>query len=102
MSKLLDNVLNLMRARHYSYKAVKGYVYWIRQYIFFHNVRHPAKMGAAEVKRFLAYLAIERSVSASTQNQGLSLDCFFTRKFYKQGKSLRSTRINLDIRLLFK
>ena len=70
--------------------------------IFFHNVRHPAETGAAEAERFLIYSGVERSVSASTQNQGLSLDCFFTRKFYKQGKSFRSTRVNLDIRLLFK
>jgi hypothetical protein len=75
-----------MRVRHYSYEAVKGYVYWIRQYIFFHNVRHPAEMGAAEAERFLTYSAVEKNASASTQNQGLSLYCFFTRKFYSRAK----------------
>ena len=52
MSKLLDNVRNLMRIRYYSYEIEKTYVYWIQQYILFRNVRHPAQMGAAQVERF--------------------------------------------------
>lgn len=45
MSKLLDNVRNLMRARHYSYKAVKGYVYWIRQYYFLSQCKTSGRDG---------------------------------------------------------
>ncbi len=71
MSKLLDDVRNVMRVRHYSYETEKTYIYWIRQYIFFHKITHPKEMGAAEVQAFLTYLAVEKTVSASTQNQAL-------------------------------
>ena len=72
MSKLLDNVRNVMRVRHYSYQTEKTYLYWIRQYIFFHGIKHPAEMGASEVEAFLTHLAVEKNVSASTQNQALA------------------------------
>ena len=72
MSKLLDDVRNVMRVRHYSYQTEKTYIYWIRQYIFFHKVTHPAEMGATEVTAFLTYLAVEKTVAASTQNQALA------------------------------
>jgi hypothetical protein len=86
MSKLLNNVRNLMRVRHYSYETEKTYVYWIRQYIFFHNVRHPAEMGALEVERFLTYSAVERSVSASTQNQALVALLFLYKEALQVGQ----------------
>ncbi|MCW5959801.1 MAG: integron integrase [Pyrinomonadaceae bacterium] len=80
MSKLLDNVRSVMRVRHYSYETEKRYIYWIRQYIFFHNVRHPAEMGAAEIEAFLSHLAVEKTVSASTQNQALAALLFLYRE----------------------
>jgi hypothetical protein len=49
MSKLHDDVRSVMRVRHYSYETEKTYIYWIRQYIFFHKITHPAEMGAADV-----------------------------------------------------
>ena len=72
MSKLLEDVRGVMRLRHYSYQTEKTYIYWIRQYIFFHRITHPAAMGAAQVEAFLTHLAVEKSVSASTQNQALA------------------------------
>ena len=72
MSKLLDNVRDVMRVRHYSYQTEKIYVYWIKQYIFFHNVTHPKEMGAEQVEAFLTHLAVEKTVAASTQNQALA------------------------------
>ena len=80
MSQLLDNVRNVMRVRHYSYQTEKTYIYWIRQYIFFHNVTHPAEMGAAEVEAFLTHLAVEKTVSASTQNQALAALLFLYKR----------------------
>jgi integron integrase len=71
MSKLLDQVRSLLRVRHYSYQTEQTYLKWIRRYIFFHNVKHPAEMGKAEVEGFLSHLAVEGNVSASTQNQAL-------------------------------
>jgi hypothetical protein len=73
MSKLLDDVRDVMRVKHYSYQTEKIYIYRIRRYIFFHKITHPTEMGAAEVQVFLTHLAIERNVAGSTQNQILSL-----------------------------
>jgi len=70
--RLLDRVRAAIRARHYSRRTEKAYVAWIRRYIFFHDKRHPADMGAPEVTRFLSSLAVEGKVAASTQNQALS------------------------------
>ena len=70
--RLLDRVREAIRTRHYSRLTEKAYVHWIKRYIFFHNKRHPADMGAPEVTRFLSSLAVEGKVAASTQNQALS------------------------------
>jgi integron integrase len=83
MSKLLDQVRSTMRIRHYSYQTEQTYIKWIRRYIFFHNVRHPAEMGAAEVEAFLSHLAVEGDVSASTQNQALSAVLFLYKEVLK-------------------
>src|SRR5688572_30786720 len=69
--KLLDQVRQAIRARHYSYMTEKTYVGWIKRFIFFHDKRHPDEMGEPEVARFLSSLATESKVSASTQNQAL-------------------------------
>lgn len=70
--KLLDQVRQKIRLRNYSYRTEKSYVHWIKRYIFFHDKRHPAEMGRAEVEAFLTHLAVEGNVAASTQNQALS------------------------------
>jgi len=79
MPKLLDRVRALMRMRHYSYETEKRYVYWIRRYIGFHNIKNPIEMGAAEVEAFLSHLAVESRISASTQNQALAALLFLYR-----------------------
>lgn len=71
MSQLLNQVREVMRTRHYSLQTEKIYIYWIKKYIFFHNVRHPKEMGTGEVSRFLTHLAVEEKVSAKTQNQAM-------------------------------
>src|SRR5216684_4377260 len=70
--RLLDRVRTAVRVRHYSRRTEQAYADWIRRYILFHKKRHPSTMGAAEVSAFLAWLAVQRRVSASTQNQALS------------------------------
>ena len=70
--KLLDQVRDAIRLKHYSIRTEQAYVNWIKRYIYFHNVRHPAEMGAPEVQAFLTHLAVEGNVAASTQNQALS------------------------------
>lgn len=79
MPKLLDRVRALMRMRHYSYETEKRYIYWIRHYIGFHNIRNPAEMAATEIEAFLSHLAVEKRVSASTQNQALAALLFLYR-----------------------
>lgn len=70
--KLLDRVRDAIRTRHYSRRTEGAYVHWIRRYIVFHGKKHPSEMSAPEISRFLTALAVERHVSASTQNQALS------------------------------
>jgi len=70
--KLLDQVRLAIRARHYSQSTEEAYVAWIKRFIFFHGVRHPAEMGEPEINQFLTDLAANKKVSASTQNQALS------------------------------
>ena len=84
MSKFLDGVRDLLRTRHYSYRTEETYLNWIRQYILFHDKRHPAEMGAPEVTKFLTHLAVNRHVAASTQNQALAALLFLYRNVLKQ------------------
>src|SRR5262245_11710770 len=70
--KLLDRVRSALRVRHDSLRTEEAYIAWIKRYIFFHGVRHPAEMGAAEIHQFLRHLAVHGQVSASTQNQAFS------------------------------
>ena len=78
--KLLDRVRETIRHKHYSFRTEKSYVAWISRYILFHNKRHPLEMGRAEIEAFLTYLAVNRKVSASTQNQAFSALLFLYRE----------------------
>jgi len=77
--KLLDQVRHAVRVRHYSYRTEEAYVSWIRRYVHFHRKRHPMELGAAEINGFLSALAVDRGVSASTQNQALAALLFLYR-----------------------
>ena len=70
--KLLEQVGDSIRLKQYSRRTEQAYINWIKQYIFFHDKKHPKDMGATELEKFLTYLAVERKVAASTQNQALS------------------------------
>jgi len=71
MSKFLNTIREKIRIKHYSYKTEKAYVDWAERFIRFHGIRHPAEMGADEVAAFITHLAVEKNVSASTQDQAL-------------------------------
>jgi len=75
-AKLLDQVRDAIRTRHYSYRTEEAYVGWIKRFILFHGKRHPADMGKAEIEHFLTALAVKRKVAASTQNQALAAILF--------------------------
>lgn len=76
---LLDRFRDAIRLKHYSRGTEETYVLWVRQYILFHNKRHPAEMGVTEINQFLSHLVSEKRVSASTQNQALSAILFLYR-----------------------
>jgi hypothetical protein len=67
--KLLDQVRERIRTKHYSIRTEDSYVDWVRRFILFHGKRHPKELGVSEVEAFLTYLAVERNVAASTQGQ---------------------------------
>ena len=82
--KLLQTVRDKVRAKHYSYRTEQSYVAWIRRFVLFNGKRHPKDMGALEVESFLTHLAVERRVSASTQNQALGAILFLYRQVLSQ------------------
>lgn len=77
--KLLDQVRQAVRLRHYSPRTEKAYVRWVLRFVRHNGRRHPAELGGQEVTRFLSWLAEERKVSASTQTQALSALLFLYR-----------------------
>ena len=69
--KLLDQLSQAMRSRHYSRSTGTTHIHWIKRFTFFHHVRHPQEMAEPEINAFLTHLAVKEHVSASTQNQAL-------------------------------
>lgn len=77
--RLLDQMREAIRTRHYSYRTETQYLGWVRRFIRFHRMQHPAGMGKIEVESFLTHLAVDRQVAASTQSQALSAILFLYR-----------------------
>jgi hypothetical protein len=82
--RLLDQLREKIRVKHYSFRTEQAYVDWTKRFIRFHHMRHPSDMGPGEVEQFLNHLAIERNVTASTQNQALSALLFLYREVLGQ------------------
>ena len=82
--KLLDQVRDAIRLKHYSIRTEEAYVNWIKRYILFHNKRHPREMGRSEIEAFLTHLAVQEKVAASTQNQALNALLFLYREVLQQ------------------
>lgn len=70
--KLLDQVRDLIRVKHYSIRTEQSYTSWIKRFILFHKKRHPKDMGKEEIEAFLTYLAVDLNVASSTQNQAFN------------------------------
>lgn len=75
-TKLIDQVKNAIRVKHYSIRTEEAYVAWIKDYIYFHNKKHPKDLTEKHISQYLTYLAIKRNVAASTQNQAMSAILF--------------------------
>jgi integron integrase len=78
--RLLEQVRQSIRIKHYSIRTEQAYVQWIRRYVLFHGKRHPRDLGAEELTAFLSDLAVRGNVSASTQNQALNAILFLYRE----------------------
>lgn len=82
--RLREQVRTVMRLHHYSIRTEKSYWYWIRNFIRFHQLRHPQELGSVEVNAFLTWLAAERKVAAATQNLALNALVFLYAKVLRQ------------------
>jgi integrase len=78
--RLLERVREVMRLKHLRLKTEKSYLYYIRDFILFHNKRHPREMGVAEIRQYLSHLATDKQVAASTQNVALNALLFLYRQ----------------------
>ena len=82
--RLLDQVREVVRRRHYSYRTEETYLHWIKRFIYFSDKQHPRELGAADVTAFLNHLVSERHVAASTQNQALAALLFLYKEVLAQ------------------
>ena len=69
--RLIEQIKTVMRVRHYSKRTEETYINLIRDFILFHEKKHPLLLGANEISKYISYLAVKRNVSSSTQNQAL-------------------------------
>lgn len=83
-SPFIEKIRTELRTRHYSYRTEKTYLYWIRFFIRFNDLKHPNDMGNHEIERFLNHLAVNRQVSSSTQNLALCAVIFMYRHIIKK------------------
>ena len=99
--RLMDQVRSAIRSRHYSYRTEQAYTDWIIQFIKHHELKHPLDMGDREVTDFLTYLAVERNVAPSTQNQALSSLQFLYKHALRKplGDSIQMVRAKQNKRL---
>ncbi len=82
--RLLDLLRAQIRYMHYSLRTEEAYVHWVRAYIRYHGLRHPAELTGAEVEAFLTWLATERQVAPATHKQALSALLFLYQKVLHQ------------------
>lgn len=84
MSIFLNTIRDVIRTKRYSRRTEKSYLYWIKAFIIFNNKQHPNDMGAFEIDRFLTHLAVNRGVTAATQNQALCSIIFMYKHVIKR------------------
>lgn len=83
-TKLLEQMREVLRLKHLSFRTEEAYLGWVRRFILFHDKRHPKEMGAQEIRAFLTHLAVHGKVAASTQNSALNALLFLYRHVLKQ------------------
>ena len=100
--KLLDQVKDKLRLKHYSIRTEHSYSSWIKRYILFHHKRHPNEMGVREIEEFLTHLAVNMKVASSTQNQAFNALLFLYREILgiDIGEEINAVRAKRPDRLL--
>jgi hypothetical protein len=93
--RLLNRVLEAIRARHDSRRTEEACAGWIRRFILFHNQRHPAGIGLPEINQFLTHIAVRKDVAASTRTQSLSTLLFLYHAVREKGLKRIAFRILL-------
>ena len=78
--RLLDQLRDRLRVKHYSLRTEQAYLYWARRYILANGKRHPRELDGVAVEGVLTRLATVSNVSASTQSQALSAILFLYRE----------------------
>ncbi|MCG8433795.1 MAG: integron integrase, partial [Gammaproteobacteria bacterium] len=99
--KLLTQVRHAIRLRNYSVRTEESYIYWIRDFIRFHGLKHPQTMSEPEVIAYLTHLAVNRDVSPNTQNLALSAIVFLYKRVLDQplGDITSSVRAKKPLRI---
>ena len=87
--RLLVQIRQVIRVKHYSLRTEESYINWIKRFTFFHNKKHPIEMGEKEIREFITHLAKNEKVSGSTQNQALCAMVFLYKNVLK--KELENT-----------
>lgn len=90
----MQKVRDTLRVRRYSYRTEQAYCYWIRYFIRYHQLKYPGDLTPDHVIQFLTYLAVQKQVSASTQNQALNALNFLYTQVLQQplGDVTKTTR----------
>ena len=86
--KLEDKLRGVLRLKQYSPRTEETYIQWYKRYVLFQaqatgRMRHPAEMGTEEVAAFLTNLAVNKNLTASSQNQALNALVFLYREVLK-------------------
>ena len=105
--KLLEQVRQTARLKHFGLRTERAYAQRVYRFVAYHGKRHPREMGAREVQAFLTWLAVERDVAASTQNQALCALLFLYRKVLRIDlprieEAVRRTGVGVAIRFSFR
>ena len=85
-TRLLDEMRDFMRRRHYSIHTERAYRDWVKRYVRFHDMRSrdDLRPGEEKIEAFLTHLARNRRVAASTQNQAMNALVFLYKHVLKQ------------------
>lgn len=87
-SPFLEQIRHILRSKHYSIQTEKTYLHWIKRFILFNKKRHPEEMGEAEVSAYLTHLAVDRGVTAATQNLALCAIVFMYKHVFDRELTL--------------